>query len=309
SWGRLGFLKQRYPTVPLMLLTATASSTHIEAIHETLNIEQDNFEIIRSTNLLRQEIRYEVVSKKERKDTIIGEMAEMICTIEDVELIQLSGRAGRDGKPAKDVIFFGLKDFDSENVNPVYEEYLQTMQKDLFNIAAFCAIQYDCCQQFLCKYLWPELSSSYYECNNCDNCQRRSRENPQLTNALSEILEMLEIVEALTKNSLIEVSPDDVIDVFSRSNTDKIRKNKYNELTLQKNTREVKLYKEEPPTILVPKEIARIALNDLVCKNLVKQEIRLQKSKTIQYLSCNIIVMGISDNAKERAEKECWEYW
>ncbi|RIB09680.1 hypothetical protein C2G38_2044120 [Gigaspora rosea] len=39
SWGKLGFLKQRYPTVPLLLLTATASSTHIEAICETLNIE------------------------------------------------------------------------------------------------------------------------------------------------------------------------------------------------------------------------------------------------------------------------------
>ncbi|RIB06025.1 hypothetical protein C2G38_2218108 [Gigaspora rosea] len=92
-------------------------------------------------------------------------------------------------------------------------------------------------QQFLCKYLWPELSSSYYKCNNCDNCQRRNEENPQLTNAFSEILEI--------------------------SNTDKIRKNKYNELTLQRNVREVKLYEEKPPTILVPKKIARIALNDL----------------------------------------------
>ncbi|RIB04441.1 P-loop containing nucleoside triphosphate hydrolase protein, partial [Gigaspora rosea] len=176
-----------------LLLTATVSSTHIEAIRKTLNIEKANFEIIQSTNLLYQEIRYEVVSKKERKDTIIGEMAEMIRTIEDgksiiycarkkdceeirdilqtklpnylldiyhggldskdkkhvlekweenktytiiattafgmglnipdvrlilhytflttlIELIQLSGRAGHDGKPAKDVIFFGLKD-------------------------------------------------------------------------------------------------------------------------------------------------------------------------------------------------------
>ncbi|KAF0558044.1 ATP-dependent DNA helicase [Gigaspora margarita] len=141
-------------------------------------------------------------------------------------------------------------------MNPVHEEYLQTMQKDLFNIAAFCATQYDCRQQFLCKYLWPELSSSYYECNNCDNCQRRNEENPQLTNASSEILEMLEIVEALTKDSLMEVSPDNIIDMFSRSNTDKIRKNKYNELILQRNAKEIKLYEEKPPTILVPKEIA-----------------------------------------------------
>ncbi|CAG8718450.1 12152_t:CDS:2 [Gigaspora rosea] len=127
-------------------------------------------------------------------------------------------------------------------------------------------------QQFLCKYLWPELSSSYYKCNNCDNCQRRNEENPQLTNAFSEILEI--------------------------SNTDKIRKNKYNELTLQRNVREVKLYEEKPPTILVPKKIARIALNDLVCKNLVKQEIWLQKSKIIQYSSCNIVVIGISETPK-----------
>ncbi|CAG8766819.1 15046_t:CDS:2, partial [Racocetra persica] len=308
AWGRLGFLKKQYPTVPLLLLTVTVSSAHIEAIHKTPNLEQSNFEIIHSTNLLHKEIQYEVISKKDRKDTIIGDMAKIIHTIkddiyhggldskdkkhilekwEDTELIQLSGHAGY----------------------PVHEAYLQTIQKDLFKVIAFCAIQYDCRQQFLCKYLWPELSSSYYECNNCDNCQRRNEENPQLINALSEILEILEVVEALTKNNLMEVSSDDVIDVFSRSNTDKIRKNRYNELILQRDTKEVKLYEEKPPTILVPKEIARIALNDLVCKDLVKQEIRLQQSKITQYLSCNTVVTGISENAKKCAEKECWEYW
>ncbi|CAG8690786.1 6178_t:CDS:2, partial [Racocetra persica] len=46
AWGRLGFLKKRYPTVPLLLLTATVSSAHIEAIRKTLNLEQSNFEII-----------------------------------------------------------------------------------------------------------------------------------------------------------------------------------------------------------------------------------------------------------------------
>ncbi|RIB25877.1 hypothetical protein C2G38_2164840 [Gigaspora rosea] len=183
------------------------------------------------------------------------------------------------------------------------------MQKELFNVVMFCATQYDCRQQFLCKYLWPELLSSYYEYNSCDNCQKKNKENPQLTNASSEILEMLEVVEALTQNSLIEISPDDVIDVFSRSNTNKIRKNKYNKLTLQRESREVKLYEERSPTILVPKETARLALNDLVYKGLVKQEIRLQKSKIIQYLSCNIVMVGISENVKQQVEKMCWEYW
>ncbi|RIB09679.1 hypothetical protein C2G38_2267158 [Gigaspora rosea] len=183
------------------------------------------------------------------------------------------------------------------------------MQKELFNVIAFCTTQYDCRQRFLCKYLWPELLSSYDECNNCDNCQKRNKENPQLTDAFSEILEILEVVEALTKNSLIEVSPDNIVDVFSRSNTDKIRKNKYNELTLQRDSKEVKLYEEKLPTILILKETARIALNDLVCKNLVKQEIWLQKSKMTQYLSCSTVVVEISENAKENAKKECWEYW
>ncbi|CAG8773190.1 8998_t:CDS:2, partial [Gigaspora rosea] len=56
---------------------------HIEAIRKILNIEQNNFEIIRSANLLHQEIQYEVISKKNRKDTIIEEMAKMISTIKD----------------------------------------------------------------------------------------------------------------------------------------------------------------------------------------------------------------------------------
>ncbi|RIB02642.1 hypothetical protein C2G38_2227283 [Gigaspora rosea] len=87
SWGRLGFLKQQYPTVPLLLLTATASSANIEAIRIILNIEQNNFEIIYSTNLLYQKIQYEIISKKNRKDTIIEEMAKMISTIKDSKSI------------------------------------------------------------------------------------------------------------------------------------------------------------------------------------------------------------------------------
>ncbi|CAG8551025.1 4345_t:CDS:2, partial [Gigaspora rosea] len=120
--------------------------------------------------------------------------------------------------------------------------------------------------------------------NNCDNCQKKNKENLQLTDASSEILEMLEVVEASAQNSLINISSDDIVDVFSRLNTNKIQKNKYNELTLQRESREVKLYKKRSPTILVPKETAQIALNDLVYK-------------------------GISENAKQQAEKKCWEYW
>ncbi|CAG8475395.1 7258_t:CDS:2 [Dentiscutata heterogama] len=88
-----------------------------------------------------------------------------------------------------------------------------------------------------------------------------------------KILEILEIVEALTKDHLIEILPEDIIDVFSRLNTDKIQKNRYNKLILQRSTKKVKLYEETLPRILVSKEIAQIALNNLVCKNLVKQEI------------------------------------
>ncbi|CAG8733030.1 18575_t:CDS:2, partial [Racocetra fulgida] len=141
-------------------------------ICETLNIEQNNFEIIRSTELLRQEIKYE--------DTIIEEMAKLIRNIEDSKLI------------------------------------------------IYCARKKDCeeIRDFLQVNL-PNYSLDIYY-----------RENPQLTNALLEILKMLEVVEVLTKNNLTEVLFDDVVDVFSRSNTDKIRKNGYNELTLQRNTKE-----------------------------------------------------------------------
>ncbi|CAG8665179.1 1146_t:CDS:1, partial [Cetraspora pellucida] len=121
-----------------------------------------------------------------------------------------------------------------------------------------------------------------------------------------EVYEMLEVTEVLTSNFSTEISPEDIVDVFSHSNTEKIRKNEYNQLVL---CRGVKLYEEKEPTILIPKETAQIALNDLVSKGLIKQEIRLQKSKTTQYLSCSVIITGIREGAKEYAQMNSWKYW
>ncbi|CAG8804868.1 9545_t:CDS:1, partial [Racocetra fulgida] len=118
----------------------------------------------------------------------------------------------------------------------------------------------------------------------------------ELLDATEEVYEMLEVVETLTSKFSTKISPEDVIDVFSHSNTEKIRKNEYDQLVL---CRGVKLYEEKEPTILTPKETAQITLNDLVSKGIIKQEIRLQKSKTIQYLSCSVIITGIKENAKE----------
>ncbi|CAG8553674.1 22426_t:CDS:2, partial [Gigaspora rosea] len=156
AWSKLGSLKLNYPEVPLLLLTATASSANINAIQKNLNIKDENFEIVKSVDMVRHEISYKVINKKDKKDTVIAEMAEMIEKIVEgkiiiycarrqdynkiqviiatiafgmgldtsdvrlvlhhtfpmslIELIQLSGRAGRDGKQAQDVIFFSMRD-------------------------------------------------------------------------------------------------------------------------------------------------------------------------------------------------------
>ncbi|CAG8560577.1 6014_t:CDS:2, partial [Scutellospora calospora] len=69
AWSKLGSLKLKYPEVPLLLLTATASSTNIETIRENLNIKNENFEIVRGINMVRHEISYQVINKKDKKDT------------------------------------------------------------------------------------------------------------------------------------------------------------------------------------------------------------------------------------------------
>eukprot|EP01029_Cantina_marsupialis_P002613 TRINITY_DN124487_c1_g1_i1.p1 TRINITY_DN124487_c1_g1~~TRINITY_DN124487_c1_g1_i1.p1 ORF type:complete len:569 (+),score=125.87 TRINITY_DN124487_c1_g1_i1:166-1872(+) len=62
SYEKLGILKQRFPTVPLMALTATATPNVIRDIVRTLGMTNQRF-FKRSFN--RPEIRYEVVAKAE----------------------------------------------------------------------------------------------------------------------------------------------------------------------------------------------------------------------------------------------------
>ncbi|CAG8565238.1 23972_t:CDS:2 [Dentiscutata erythropus] len=79
-------------------------------------------------------------------------------------------------------------------------------------------------------------------CNKCDNCIRYEEENPELLDATEEVYEMLEVAEVLTSEFSAEISPEDIVDIFSRSNTEKIRRNKYNQLVLHKR---IKLYEEK----------------------------------------------------------------
>ena len=53
SWTRLGSLKKDFPASPVMLLTATCTSSDVEDMRQNLNISPDNFTIIRGSSLAR----------------------------------------------------------------------------------------------------------------------------------------------------------------------------------------------------------------------------------------------------------------
>src|SRR5260364_20900 len=87
AWSKLGSLKVKYPEVPLLLLTATASSANIEAIRENLNIKNENFEIVKGIDMVRYEISYNVINKKDKKDTVIIEIAKIIEKLTEGKVI------------------------------------------------------------------------------------------------------------------------------------------------------------------------------------------------------------------------------
>ncbi|KAF0520875.1 ATP dependent DNA helicase [Gigaspora margarita] len=133
-------------------------------------------------------------------------------------------------------------------------------------------------QQLLYTYLWPDCHIISNPCNKYDNCIQCDEDKPILFDATEEVYKILEVAKALTFKFSTKISLEDVVNVFSRSNTEKIRKNKYDQLVL---CRGVKLYAKKEPTRLISKETAQTALNDLVSKRIIKQKLQLQKLKTI----------------------------
>ncbi|CAG8693076.1 8048_t:CDS:10 [Funneliformis caledonium] len=184
-------------------------------------------------------------------------------------LVQESGRAGRDGLPVKAIIMYSQKNIriimgiysngqSSINANEREEvesiertKYLSEAKHKIREVLFYCSSIYQCRKKALIDYFaWPGDSTSN-ECNVCDNCLR--------------------------------------CDI----------KNKF---------RELPIYLEKFSRKLKTKEDAFLLLDDLVLCDLVKEDIILTRSPTAQIFTCSIFIIGITDGAIAKANTEDWQY-
>ncbi|CAB5353409.1 unnamed protein product [Rhizophagus irregularis] len=86
EWGKLGCLKEFFPSTSILLLTATCSQDDAEVIRQNLNINSVNFNVIRSSCFSRPEIEY-IVKKKSTRERNLVEIAKIVNEISDGQCI------------------------------------------------------------------------------------------------------------------------------------------------------------------------------------------------------------------------------
>ncbi|CAG8855027.1 27929_t:CDS:1, partial [Gigaspora margarita] len=99
-----------------------------------------------------------------------------------------------------------------------------------------------------------------------------------------------------------QIIPEDVIAVFNRANTIRVRDKGYDQLEYYN--------KKNKKSKLNTQFMAQIILGDLVVKGLVRQELLLQKLRTnISYLTLSTRIVGLEEEAKSQAVLQEWPYW
>ncbi|RHZ66987.1 hypothetical protein Glove_303g7 [Diversispora epigaea] len=237
-------------------------------------------------------------------------------------LIQESGRAGRNGLPAKAIVMFNRKDIrtamgvyskgqnssissisnELETLNEECEilrqmKYLSEAKTKIREVLFYCSTIYQCRKQKIINYFaWPENSPSR-ECNVCDNCIRRITDNPVYTDVRLDMEKMLEIIDKITKTEQ-QITRNNVIDVFRQSQVKDV-KNRFGSLVV---------YQEKFTRKLKTNEDAFLLLDDLILRKLVKEDIILNRSSTGQTYSCSIFIFDLAEGALKKAKMQNWNY-
>ncbi|CAB4495566.1 unnamed protein product [Rhizophagus irregularis] len=227
-------------------------------------------------------------------------------------LIQEAGRAGRDRREAKHTIYYSRQDIktvygivageESSTNDLEYQEYLEERQKKILEVMFFCESQYECRQKLLMQYYSWAGDEEALPCEKCDNCLRRQSHCPIIQDARQDALYMLRVIDAVTnymKNNNENTTRDDIVQVFCRSK---------NASVIKKNLNHLDIYKENYNRILKRQEEVAYLLEDLVIRDLVEVKFKLSKPTPTSQITCNLIYIGVTENAVERASIGSWIY-
>ncbi|CAB5376239.1 unnamed protein product [Rhizophagus irregularis] len=164
----------------------------------------------------------------------------------------------------------------------------------IHEVLLFCRNQYECRSQIINRYYLWNGDNVPSPCLKCDNCKNRIKEQPTYENCVENILHLLDTVEEMNYSNNCEITEDDIVDVFCKLNTKKIRELGLTELQVYKSGRKPKFGK--------PKELAGYMLADLIVRGYVEQKISLYySSPNAQTLSMNVFIIGLKEGARERA--------
>ena len=181
------------------------------------------------------------------------------------------------------------------------KRYLDTGARKICEVLLFCRNQYECRSQIVNRYYLWNGDNVGSPCLKCDNCKNRIKEKPTYENCIDDVFHLLEIVKEMSKSGC-EIHEDDVVEVFCKSNTKRIRELGLIELEVYKSGRKPKFGK--------PKEVASYMLADLVVRGYIKQRISLYRSSpSAQTLSANMFIIGLVAEIKEKVIADSWYYW
>jgi hypothetical protein len=172
-------------------------------------------------------------------------------------------------------------------------------QQKIFEVQSFCSAKYFCRQQLIAKYYAWDGDSIPNGCGKCDNCVSCIADDAhQLQNAVDDVCEMMEVVRCLTAQHQ-NVTQQDLVDVFTHAKTRDMETKGYMTSEAYKRTYIRK--------VLVSKDLAHHALNDLIASGFIKQVCELKRQKEC-HMTCNAYIIGVKENAENSIRNKSWVY-
>ncbi|PKC04829.1 P-loop containing nucleoside triphosphate hydrolase protein [Rhizophagus irregularis] len=253
SWHQLKCIKQDFPSVPLLALTATCSpedAAKIETVLKRPNMKVIRSPIIHPTSAFGMGIN-------------VSDITLIIHTtlpLSNEQYVQEIGRAGCLGQGSKAIMFYSREDIRTllaiigggqENLSNHEEMHhlsdtnvtLNIKKRKIMLMALYADSIYECRQQLTYQSFQWLYDPPILQCMICDNCLRQEKDTPSIYDAQSEAVRMIRIVMLLLQhirdpqNNMHYITRKDIINVFYNNKNNNVNQKNLNKLSLYSEAR------------------------------------------------------------------------